>query len=328
MTVSLLFEGIIFYIYYKENKDHLEENILFRMRDYTFDFKSKDFKLIVLKKQKNVSFFKTFDCDGALCSYFRFPNDDNYILKVIYPKDKFKHDVDTLFFSTLKLVFIGFIIILILSFLFALYSIKPMKNALMLLEVFLKDLIHDLNTPVTSILVNVKLLEKSRKSKELERIKLSANMIAMLYKNLEVLKNSHVLLEEVVDIRKIIEEKIEMMQKIYPKIRFKNNLKPLHVNIDKNIISRILDNIITNACKYNIKNGEVFFSIENKTILIEDTGVGIKNPQRIFDRYYKENERGLGIGMNIVKRLCDELNIDITVTSKINIGTKVKLTIN
>jgi len=48
---------------------------------------------------------------------------------------------------------------------------------------------------------------------------------------------------------------------------------------------------------------------------------GIKYPNKIFDRFYKEHELGLGIGLHIVKNLCDELGIKIKVQSKIDQGT-------
>ena len=53
-----------------------------------------------------------------------------------------------------------------------------MREALYLLEEFLKDLIHDLNTPATSILLNAKLLKRRGEFAEVERIELCAKGIA------------------------------------------------------------------------------------------------------------------------------------------------------
>ena len=70
-------------------------------------------------------------------------------------------------------------------------------------------------------------------------------------------------------------------------------------------MNRIVDNIINNACKYNKKNGSVWISIhpQNHTLHIEDNGKGIESPEKVFNRFYKEHERGLGIGLHIVKKL-------------------------
>ncbi len=61
---------------------------------------------------------------------------------------------------------------------------------------------------------------------------------------------------------------------------------------------------------------------------IKDTGIGIENTKKVFDRFYKEQDRGLGIGLHIVKKLCDELKIDIKINSKQDIGTIVYLDIS
>ena len=61
------------------------------------------------------------------------------------------------------------------------------------------------------------------------------------------------------------------------------------------------------------------------TITIEDNGKGMKYPQKIFERSYKENQIGHGIGMHIVHRLCSELNIKIKIKSIQNVGTTVEL---
>ena len=98
-----------------------------------------------------------------------------------------------------------------------------------------------------------------------------------------------------------------------------------HLECNKIALERILDNLLTNACKYNKKNGTVFIDIIKNKMTIRDTGVGIKNTTKIFQRYYKENETGLGIGMSIVKKLCDMLEISISVKSVINEGTTIVL---
>ena len=54
----------------------------------------------------------------------------------------------------------------------------------------------------------------------------------------------------------------------------------------------------------------------------------INNPKRIFDRFYKEQDRGIGIGLHIVKKLCDELGIKISVDSKLESSTTFSLDIS
>ncbi len=320
--------GIIFYLYYEENKDYIKEDLYYQMKNYAFDFKGDKFTLEILKKKKKVTFSKLLNSKNGLEIYFPMPKEDNFMLKVKYSQKKFQSDLAKLKYKILKFAFVILLFGFIFSLYFSYYSLRPMKKAISLLEVFLKDLIHDLHTPITSILLNTKILSKKEPSQELERIELSAKTVSSLYKNLEVIKGRVINKTEVSDIREIIIQKIKILQKLYPKISIVSDLQDYLVATNKDAISRILDNILTNACKYNKKNGQVKIIMDENKIVIKDNGIGIKNPTKVFQRYYKENERGLGLGLNIVKKLCDELNINIDIKSKINIGTTVELTFN
>jgi signal transduction histidine kinase len=65
--------------------------------------------------------------------------------------------------------------------------------------------------------------------------------------------------------------------------------------------------------------------MKNNFLVIEDSGIGIKEPSKVFNRFYKETSRGMGIGLHVVKKLCMDLNIDIKVESKLKKGTKFSL---
>lgn len=86
-----------------------------------------------------------------------------------------------------------------------------------------------------------------------------------------------------------------------------------------------MDNILINASKYNSPIGEVIVSIRGDTIEIRDSGKGIKDIDKVFQRYYKEQKRGIGLGLHIVLKLCNELNITIELESEVDIGTVVIL---
>jgi len=186
-------------------------------------------------------------------------------------------------------------------------------------------LIHDLNTPATSILLNSKLLRKRGDFEEIERIELCAKGIASLYKNLELMNPVNIENDESVILNELIAVKIEILKKIYPNIQFTQDVTDTVIKSNQNAVERILDNLLTNACKYNNKNGQVNISMQNNILSISDTGIGIKNPTKVFQRYYKENRNGLGIGMNIVKQLCDILNITININSTLGKGTTIEL---
>jgi signal transduction histidine kinase len=93
-------------------------------------------------------------------------------------------------------------------------------------------------------------------------------------------------------------------------------------------LQKIVDNTLSNAIKYGKEENEVIVileTVEDKIILsIEDFGIGIKDPDKIFSRYYREDETkgGFGIGLNIVNKIVHDENIKVNVYSQLNKGTK------
>lgn len=94
----------------------------------------------------------------------------------------------------------------------------------------------------------------------------------------------------------------------------------------------VLKQLISNALKYTSK-GEIRISMPTfKTLLIEDTGIGIADEDlpRIFERGYtgyngRMDKKATGLGLFLVKRILTGLNQEIRITSKVNEGTKVFL---
>jgi len=228
-------------------------------------------------------------------------------------------------------VFITYLYSLIFLFIFSIssayYVLYPIRKAFNILDEFFKDIVHDLNTPITSILLNSKFLLKTTPSKEIQWIELSARRISDLYKNFESLTNTFK--KESIDsiqITPIIIQRVEYFQQIYPDIQFILKLEDNNYFVHQSSFIRIIDNIISNSCKYNKSKGKVTITTVLNQLIISDTGIGIKNPQNVFDRYYKETNRGIGIGMNIVQKLCIQNNIKINIDSTVNIGTNITLT--
>ncbi|MGB5867561.1 MAG: HAMP domain-containing sensor histidine kinase [Arcobacteraceae bacterium] len=323
-----LLSSAVLYMYFQEQIQEKKKTILYEMKEYTYDFKGDTFTLDIVENDTKKEIFKIYEQNNELFAYFEIPSKSPYLLKVIYDKQKYKEQYNQIVKKLFEVSIVIFFFILFISIGFSFYALKPMRQALYLLEDFLKDLIHDLNTPATSILLNSKLLRKRGDFEEIERIELCAKGIASLYKNLELMTPSNIQNDETVVLHELIDDKIVILQKMYPNIIFKQNIKNRTIQSNRNAIDRILDNLLTNACKYNAKNGQVDISMLNNSLTIKDTGIGIKDTKKVFQRYYKEDENGLGIGLNIVKQLCDILNISIDIKSTLKQGTTIELNFN
>jgi len=95
----------------------------------------------------------------------------------------------------------------------------------------------------------------------------------------------------------------------------------------KTKLQRIVDNTISNAIKYSTDNTTINIILkyvdDEIVFSVEDQGVGIKNTDKIFSRYHREDEAkgGFGIGLNIVKQITEEEYIAIDVSSVLGKGT-------
>ena len=99
--------------------------------------------------------------------------------------------------------------------------------------------------------------------------------------------------------------------------------------IDEAKIARVIDNLISNAIKYNKRSGEIALVLKEECLMISDTGIGIEKEKisAMFERYSRFNstEGGFGIGLNIVKSILDEYKLEVEVNSVIKMGTTIKI---
>lgn len=110
------------------------------------------------------------------------------------------------------------------------------------------------------------------------------------------------------------------------------------ITSDKALLERILSNLIANAIRYT-DTGAVLVGCrrhgENLRIDVIDTGRGIapENKERIFDEFFqiddtrRSKNRGLGVGLNIVKRLVDLLGHELEVESAVGRGSRFSITV-
>lgn len=265
--------------------------------------------------------------DDKFMKYMPFSWEGGYILVT---KDK-EHFHERLLIIKLKIIAVQVILLLLfgaISYLLAMRALRPMQNAITKLDNFSKDLIHDLNTPITSMFLNLKILESKQEFKEnksLIRIKKSLEDIGDLHKNLTVLLQEDTMIVQKENLFDIVEEVVSTHRKLYKNLKFIVIGSEVHAIVNRDAFKQVIVNIISNASKYNVKNGYVKVYMQDGVLCIEDGGVGIEKPEQIFERSYKEHESGHGIGLDIVKRLCDVMGIKISVSSQLGEGTTISL---
>jgi two-component system OmpR family sensor kinase len=318
-----LFLAFIFYNYYKIEEEHLSEQLFLEMKNYSFTFDDNRFDMSIVPKVKENQLYELYFDNENLYILTPFL-EENSSLAILYPLKDYQQALNHIKKQLLMQFLFLSLISALLSLLFSLYSLSPIKESLRLLEEFIKDIIHDLNTPITSILINLKMMERNEETKSIEQ---STKAISMLHKNLDIyLKNSKLESEKFM-LSEVINEQVDFFKPLYDHLKWVLKLEDRVIYSNKNALSRIIYNLLSNACKYNTNNGFIHIESRGKKLIISNQSYGIKNPERIFERFYKESERGLGIGLHIVDKLTKELNIEKQLYIKDGV-VSVELTLN
>ena len=182
--------------------------------------------------------------------------------------------------------------------------------------------------PKSKYIARVKKLEEKLKHKFLI-YSLFAALVSLLFSIYALMPLHRALrLNEEFDLKPLIHERVPYFELLYPDVTYHIDVIPFRIKANKDAFVRILDNLLSNAGKYNKKAGQVSVTLHGTLLTIEDTGKGIAEPSKVFKRYYKEQDRGIGIGLHIVKKLCDEMHIGIKIKSNTGQGTRVLLDIS
>ncbi len=302
----------IAYLYYQNQKSELKNKIFLEMKNYSFNFEGEKFSIDIIKKPEDKSFYQLYEDDNSLYMFVQIPGIEEDVLKIKYPKDSFNKELAEIKSRITVLFLIFSCIALIMSVMFSMYSIYPLRNGLKLIDQFVKDIIHDLNTPVSSILINLKLLKIKYKDGEIDRLENAVKQLNLTYENLRDLIKETEKIKTETDVVSIVKDEINSQRNLYPDVKVNLYLKPLKLKTDERAVRRIISNLISNAFKHNIKNGWVEISVEDRELTVRNTSKPVKNPDRVFERYYRESKRGIGIGLSIVKKLCDEIGCEIS----------------
>ncbi|WP_456450090.1 sensor histidine kinase [Hydrogenimonas sp.] len=323
LTVSALF-----YLDFSRSVDAMDHTIMQEMELCSYDLNCSDFAFDFVDLDAETLNRLERAKDGSLYSDFSIPGSNEYALRIKMPKKVYDERVAALKQATLERFAGAMAVVVLLSLLFSWYALQPLRNALNMTEEFVRDILHDFNTPLSTIRLNIAMLKRRHgESGEVGRIEKGVQTILDLQQNLRDYLEQVASDAKRIDLSRFLHARIEMIKGSYPDIRFVESVPPTTVVVEPKILARIVDNLLSNAAKYNKKGGEVRvgFDEASATLFIEDSGRGIEKPERIFERFYKESETGHGIGMHIVKKLCDSIGVKITIESEPARGTRVAL---
>jgi len=249
---------------------------------------------------------------------------------IVIQKDGVKSFIVNLQYKIILYLFLTYLLLAIIGYFLAKLFLKPIQLKRIQLDNFIKDSTHELNTPITALILSVNSPIVSS-PKNLERIKLSALRVSAIHKDLTYLMLDNSKSKPIVKnllLNKIVKEELIYLTLLAEKKKIEINSyykEDIYFKIDKESFVRLIHNLISNAIKYNTIGGAIEITLSDNTIMIKDTGMGIgkEHQKGIYERFYRATNQvgGFGLGLNIVYKVCKEYHIKIDFESKINEGT-------
>jgi len=212
-------------------------------------------------------------------------------------------------------------------------SKRTIEKLLKQQDMFVKKIMHEINTPLSIISLNCDAIQRDIGFKnELEVIKASTKTLSSIYSDL-----SYTIKKESRPNNKI---KINLLKFISSRVAFFDelaNVKDIFIELESSYeyeiifneyeLERIIDNTISNAIKYSAESSciNIFIGLENEKYILQvkDNGVGMEKPNEVFLPYFQQSSSniGLGLGLSIVKEICDKYDVSIQISSILNEGT-------
>ena len=204
---------------------------------------------------------------------------------------------------------------------------------------------HELKTPLTSILGYAEMIENNMvKTEDVPRIASkihneSKRMLMLTEDIMKLAELDEVRFEEVakdsVDLLAVAQECASSLEPITASKKIVMEVKGIATKIQGNrrLLFEMIYNLMDNAIRYNREGGSVLVLVDEKSISVRDTGIGIpeKSQERIFERFYRVDKSrsketgGTGLGLAIVKHVAETHYAKVILDSKENKGTEIRI---
>lgn len=225
----------------------------------------------------------------------------------------------------------SFILMGVVGYFLGRLFLRPVREQIESLDKFISDTTHELNTPISAILMTIQSL-RGVEPKKLKRLEASAKRLSTMYSTLTYRLEGKVESSEALCFAKIVEERVEYVNELIESkhLSIELDLDPTKVFMPKISAHRLIDNLLSNAIKYSDVGDTITVTLKKNVLKVKDTGIGIdeKVQEDIFRRYQRANEErgGFGIGLSIVLSICKTYKIKLGLESEKGKGSTFILT--
>jgi signal transduction histidine kinase len=191
---------------------------------------------------------------------------------------------------------------------------------------FTENASHEIQTPLAIIKSKLELLSQSENLNEeqmnsIQSISETTSRLSKLNQSLILLTkidNKQFRETEQVDISELALHHLNNYEELLhaKNITVTKNIEPnLKLVMNENLAEILIINLITNAIKHNIDNGSIQIKITMNSFSVTNTGLELESdPSELFERFKKDkvNSDSLGLGLSIVKKICERYGFEIT----------------
>ena len=192
---------------------------------------------------------------------------------------------------------------------------------------------HQIKTPIAAMRLTLQkedVPEARRLASELSRIEQYVEMV-LVFVRLGSDYSDYIFARQ--DIDEIIRSSVKKFASefIDRRIRLEYDSVDIQAVTDEKWFAFVVEQLLSNALKYT-REGSIKIYSEGKVLCIKDTGIGIapEDLPRVFDKGYtgcngRTDRRASGLGLYLCRRICQNLGIDISISSTVGEGTTVRL---
>jgi two-component system, OmpR family, sensor histidine kinase QseC len=194
------------------------------------------------------------------------------------------------------------------------------------LKAFTGNAAHEMQTPLAVIRTKLDLLMQSENllashAQPVQEIEQAVYRLSRLYHSLLLLtkiENQQFELNEVVQIDKVITHKLDELAEIAEakKITTEIKLSPVTVIFHQQLAEIVTVNLLNNAIRYNNENGMLSVVLNASAFIITNTSdLPALDDNKLFRRFYRHNDTrqdGNGLGLSIVKQICELAGYELT----------------
>jgi two-component system OmpR family sensor kinase len=353
LSSSLLFVLLSGYWYYSAQKNALENETYYKLEHFADKLSGLIINAHMMKTKLNLPKTKMFEYElirvGEPTSYkvgyyekgnYKFlvtdaPRKHLNIAYVVVKTQSYFERLGKLKLYVLSMMGTVFILIGIILIFLARLFMKPIHIKIEEIESFVQDVSHELNTPVTALKMSAsRAIQKGVYDKKiLTNILISTKQLETIYNSLSYLNfsNEEEPLEKI-ELERVIQRVVNYYEELSAtkKIEIILKLEFFTFQARYSRMELLVSNLLSNAIKYSMPNSTITMSLKDGIFIICDEGVGIaeENLNTIFELYKRDSQiaGGFGVGLSIVKQICDEYEIKIEINSHLGVGSEFKLT--